>query len=139
MGAERRSRRLVKSVDTNILVRALTRDDPEQAALAAQVLERGAFVSLTVLLETACVLKSNYRLSAAEVSAALNALLSLRSVVIHDERLVSWALERAASGAQIADMIHIVGSRDHEAFVTLDRGVARAAGTRTPVPIETLG
>ncbi len=53
--------------------------------------------------------------------------------------MVHWAIGRSAKGADIADMIHIAASRHQAAFATFDRGVARAAGPDSPVPVETLG
>jgi predicted nucleic-acid-binding protein len=47
------------AVDTNVVVRYLTADDPEQFARAVAVVEGAeTFVSLTVLLETEWVLRS---------------------------------------------------------------------------------
>ena len=123
---------------TNLLVRFLVRDEPAQADLAEQVLDEGAFIPLTVLLETAWVLRSNYGLSQGEVAAALDVILSLPAIAIPEPDLVRWATRRSADGAQIADMIHIVASRHQDAFVTFDRGVAPAAGPNCPISIETL-
>jgi predicted nucleic-acid-binding protein len=139
MGEERHARRLVKAVDTNVLVRFVARDDPDQTILAERMLLGGAFIPLTVLLETAWVLRSNYRRSPADVASALRVILSLPGIVVPEPDMVHWAIARSAKGAQIADMIHIAASRHQEAFATFDRGVARAAGPDSPVPVETLG
>ncbi len=45
-------------IDTNIVVRLLTLDPPEQARRARDLIARHeVFVSVTVILETACVLR----------------------------------------------------------------------------------
>ncbi len=138
MGEERHARRLVRAVDTNVLVRFIARDDPGQTVVAEQMLVGGAFIPLTVLLETASVLRSNYQCSPGDVAAALSVILALPGVVVPEPEMVRWAIGRSAKGAQIADMIHIATSRHQAAFATFDHGVARAAGPDSPVPVETL-
>jgi predicted nucleic-acid-binding protein len=67
------------AIDTNVLVRFLTQDDPEQAA-AASAFMRGltpaapGFISREVMVELVWVLERAYRFSRAEVSAALEGL-----------------------------------------------------------------
>ena len=52
------------AIDTNILVRLVTRDDDAQAKRAAALFEREAiYVGKTVLLETEWVLHFSYELS----------------------------------------------------------------------------
>lgn len=71
------------ALDTNVLVRFLTRDEPTQAAAAdcviagLSVAEPG-FVGREVMLELVWVLERAYRLPRAEVIAALEGLLSAR-------------------------------------------------------------
>jgi predicted nucleic-acid-binding protein len=51
----------VIAFDTNLLVRALVADHPEQVAVARQLIARDTvFLSRTVLLETEWVLRSRY-------------------------------------------------------------------------------
>ena len=50
------------AVDTNILVRLLTEDDPKQTTAARSVFAAGPiWIAKTVLLETGWVLRSHYR------------------------------------------------------------------------------
>ena len=50
------------AIDTNIIVRLLTNDDPDQAAKAKSLIEGAeVFVATTVLLETEWVLRGAYR------------------------------------------------------------------------------
>jgi len=52
------------AVDTNVVVRFLVRDDPKQAARAAELIrDNQIWISKTVLLETEWVLRSLYRFS----------------------------------------------------------------------------
>lgn len=65
----------MRAVDTNILVRLLTRDDPKQVAAAEAFVEQGAWVSLPVLTETSWVLSAAYGRSPSEIAAAIERLL----------------------------------------------------------------
>jgi len=52
------------AIDTNIIIRYLTRDDPKQAAQARALIDReDVFVCMTVLLEAAWVLQATYEYS----------------------------------------------------------------------------
>jgi predicted nucleic acid-binding protein len=55
----------MRAVDTNVLVRLITRDDPKQVAAAESFVTKGAWVSHVVLAETLWVLESVYELGAA--------------------------------------------------------------------------
>lgn len=49
----------MRAIDTNILVRLVARDEPEQLRIAAEIVEAGGVLVLpTVLLETEWVLRS---------------------------------------------------------------------------------
>jgi len=62
----------MRAIDTNIVIRYLTADDPDQTAKAKAVVDAGqVFVSTTVLLECEWVLRSVYDFSRHEVVAAL--------------------------------------------------------------------
>src|SRR5260221_10959468 len=52
----------MRAVDTNVLVRLLTRDDRAQLAAAEDFVSSGAWVSHVVLVETIWVLESVYAL-----------------------------------------------------------------------------
>jgi predicted nucleic-acid-binding protein len=58
----------MRAVDTNLLVRLITRDDPKQAAAADAFVSKGAWVSHLVLAEAVWVLESVYRLKPPQVA-----------------------------------------------------------------------
>lgn len=128
----------VKSFDTNILARFITQDDPVQAPLAISAMAQPGFVADTVLLETAWLLSSRYGIDRRELAAQLRDLLSLPQLSVSDPGAVAWAIERFADGADFADMMHIVGSRGADAFVTFEKKLADRAGPASPVPVEIL-
>ena len=139
MGEERHAGGLVKAVDTNLVVRLLIQDDPDQAARAGAVFDEGVFVPLTVFLEMGWLLKSRYRFSRSQVARTLRALLDMPEVTVPDADKVRWAVDRLTVAGDLADLVHLVASSaEADAFVTFDRALARSAGETTPLPIETL-
>src|SRR4051794_35676510 len=75
------------AVDTKVVVRLLTADDPAQAANAKSLFAaESIWISKTVLLETAWVLTSLYGFRTAEVSAAFIKLLGLPNVQTESKR-----------------------------------------------------
>jgi len=126
-----------RAVDTNIVIRYLTRDDPAQTPIATEVLRAGFALSATVLIETEWVLRSVYRWPKDRIAEALASVIDLPSADIVPEG-AAWALARFAEGADLADMIHILAGAGASAFVTFDSGVAAHAGASPPLPIETL-
>ncbi len=99
------------AIDTNIIVRLLTNDDPDQAARAKSLIEGGdVFVATTVLLETEWVLRGAYRLAKSEVLVALRAFAGIATVRLEDPVRAEAALTLAAGGMDFADALHLAGS-----------------------------
>jgi predicted nucleic-acid-binding protein len=97
-------------IDTNVLVRFLTRDDPEQFDRAQKLIRREAsrgepvFVSHLVLMETEWVLRSRYKLAKADILGAFSELLSSIDLAIEEESSIEEALYVwKDSAAQFAD------------------------------------
>ena len=116
------------AVDTNILVRYVTNDDPHQARQALKLLgsKETIFVAKTVLLETAWVLRAVYELPDASVERALLQVLGLPNVVVEDPSEVAQALGYYGSGMNFADALHLASSCDAETFFTLDKAVVKS-------------
>lgn len=128
----------MKAVDTNILARFVIGDDPEQARLAAALLAMPCYISDTVLLEAAWLLSSRFGLDRATLAATLRDIIGLPTVSVGDADGMDWAIDRFTEGADLADMIHVVGARKTDGFVSFDKRLGRLAGANPPVPIETL-
>ncbi len=127
----------VKAIDTNILARFVTRDDPVQAAQADAVLAGGCYIAATVLLETSWLLASYYRIGRDDLAATLTDILRLPGIWVDDRPWVEWAIGRFAAGADLADMLHLVAAhRRAESFVSFERRLATLAGPDTPIAIE---
>ncbi|EIC22598.1 type II toxin-antitoxin system VapC family toxin [Thiorhodovibrio frisius] len=97
--------------DTNMLVRLVVDDDPQQADLAERLLrEHRVWISRTVLLETEWVLRSRYRITAE----------------LEDTESVAKALSWYGQGADFADALHLAVCGDIELH-TFDRDFCKAA------------
>ena len=125
----------MRAIDTNIVVRYLTGDDPDQAAKASAVIGAGGvFVGTTVLLESEWVLRSVYGYSGPEVAAALRAFAGLPEVSVESPAMLAEALERAKNGMDFADALHLGAATRCEAMLTFDRRfIERAKDSLVPV------
>ncbi|MBV9585315.1 MAG: type II toxin-antitoxin system VapC family toxin [Alphaproteobacteria bacterium] len=116
------------AVDTNVVVRFLTRDDARQFARAnALIRDNDVYVCVTVLLETEWVLRGAYGYGQARILEALRDLAALPRVSVEDLATVAQAFEWTAGGMEFADALHLARTQDCEAFVSFDRRLARTA------------
>ena len=116
------------AVDTNVIVRYLTRDDPAQFAKAeALIAGTDVYVSTTVLLETEWVLRDAYRYGRDRIVNALAALAGLPRVALENSALVAQALDWTARGMDFADALHLARAMHRQAFVSFDRRLDAAA------------
>jgi predicted nucleic acid-binding protein len=82
-------------VDTNILVRHLTGDPPDMAALATAYLGSASELLLTdlVVAETIYVLESFYKTPRPQVAEAMRSLIAFGSIITVDPALLLRAVE----------------------------------------------
>jgi predicted nucleic-acid-binding protein len=116
------------AIDTNIVVRYLTGDHPEQSGRAKEIVDgQPVFVPMTVVLETEWVLRSAYGFRPTDVAGALRAFGGLPQVTIEDAATVAAAFDLAEQGMDFADALHLGRSAGHNAFLTFDRKFVKAA------------
>jgi predicted nucleic-acid-binding protein len=122
----------MRAVDTNVLVRLITRDDAAQVRAAERFVEKGAWISHLALAETAWVLEAVYDRTAAEIAAAIELLLDHRELTLQDADVVAAALEgfRARPGVGFSDCLMLETARraGHLPFGTFDRNLAKLEG-----------
>lgn len=82
----------MRAVDTNVLVRLVTRDDPKQVHAAESFVARGAWVPQLVMAEAIWVLSSVYALKPVEIATAVEMLLNHKDLTIQDSDAVAAAL-----------------------------------------------
>lgn len=110
------------ALDTNVIVRVVTADDPEQLALALEVMRSGdLWVCKTVLLETEWVLRYSYDLSPSAILESLRRLLGFPALQMEDRGAVLQALSLFEKGMDFADALHLVSSTRAQSFATFDR------------------
>jgi predicted nucleic acid-binding protein len=82
-------------VDTNVLVRHLTGDPPEQAARATRLLSRAEVLLLPdlVVAEVVDVLESFYEVPRSRVAELVRAIIAFPSIGVPDGSLLLRALE----------------------------------------------
>ena len=91
-------------LDTNVLMRYLTQDDPVQSAKATEILERRltaknpGFVSVVAMVETVWALDRAYGLTAQEIATAVERLLQVEVLAIENEQEVFTAMVALKQG-----------------------------------------
>ena len=118
----------MKALDTNVLVRLLTKDDEQQAQVAAEEIRKGpVFVPVTVLLETEWVLRHAYGFDRAQIGGALLGVVNLAGAVVDAEAAVRQALRWHANGMDLADALHLACSGGSTELVTFDKAMSSKA------------
>jgi predicted nucleic-acid-binding protein len=120
------------SVDTNILVRLITREDERQTAIAEEYIEPGVWVSVLALAEAIWVLADIYRRDTAGVIDAVEMLLRHKSLVLESSDAVTQALEvfRSRPSLDFSDclMLELARKAGHLPLGTFDRALGKVAG-----------
>jgi predicted nucleic-acid-binding protein len=122
----------MRAVDTNVLVRLVTRDDRKQVAAAESFVSKGAWVSTLVLIETTWVLTTVYELTHAQISTAIDMLLHHRDLTIQESDSVAAALEqyrsRRALGFSDCLILEVARKAGHLPLGTFDRDLSKLDG-----------
>ena len=118
------------ALDTNVLVRLITRDDAAQAAAVDALLSTPGkvfFLPDLVLAELAWVLARGYAYARVEVAQVMSALLDRVDVVFEDEERVRTAVRLYAGGLDLADALILGKAREEgcSALASLDDAFAR--------------
>ena len=128
-------------LDSNILVRYLTQDDPIQSPKATEVIERRlteenpGFVSIVAMVETVWVLDRAYELTTNEIAAAVERMLQTSVLVVENEQQVFTAMIALKEGrGSFADaLIVALGARvGCSRTLTFDQKALRLHGFAAP-------
>jgi predicted nucleic-acid-binding protein len=124
----------MRAVDTNVLVRLITRDDPRQTASAENFIDKGAWVPALVLVEAIRVLGAIYELDSKDQAKAIQMLLDHRELVLDEREIVGAALElfraRPALGFSDCFVLEAARKAGHLPLGTFDRNLSKVAGTQ---------
>jgi predicted nucleic-acid-binding protein len=117
----------VIALDTNVIIRLVTADDPAQTAAAREVFEAGdLWICKTVLLETEWVLRYSYELSRVSIQETFRKLLGYLRLQVEDRGAVLRALRFFDDGLDFADALHLASSGEADRFATFDRPLAES-------------
>jgi predicted nucleic-acid-binding protein len=127
----------VIAVDTNIIVRLLTKDDDVQYQAAYQLFSsETVYIADTVILEAEWVLRFAYDFGAEEISATFRKLFGLRNVHLSNAQLVAQALDWHQTGLDFADALHLALSQQHAKLKTFDDKFIKRAKELTQCIVE---
>ena len=122
----------MRAVDTNVLVRLITRDDKKQVESAEEFVSKGAWVSHLVLAETSWVLNSVYDRTREDIAKAVEMLLNHEHLTLQDQDVVEAAVEkfRQHKGVTFSDVLvlEIARKSGHVPLGTFDRSLAKLEG-----------
>ncbi|MEQ1913903.1 MAG: type II toxin-antitoxin system VapC family toxin [Sideroxydans sp.] len=117
------------ALDTNILARLVTNDDPRQTRQVVELIDAGdaLFVPLTVMLELEWVLRGAYTLEKPAIVKSFEALLSVRNISYERQADIQQALLLYQTGFDFADALHHASSTGCLALATFDKRFGKLA------------
>lgn len=97
-------------LDTNVVVRYLVQDEPDQSATAATVIDAltekdPGFLSLVTVVELYWVLRRAYKISTARCAELVEGLLDARELRVDQDSIVRAALTASRGGLDFADAV----------------------------------
>jgi len=123
----------MRAIDTNVLVRMITRDDPRQTATADAFAAGGAWVSQLALAEATWVLASVYDMPARELATSVRMLIDHEHLTLQDPDVVEAALAHFESRPKVGFsdclLLEVARKAGHVPLGTFDRELGRLDGT----------
>ena len=124
----------MRGLDTNVLVRLVTRDDVRQLAAAEDFVGSGAWISCLVLAEAVWVLSAVYELGPTEIATAVQMLLNHKDLTIQDADAVAAALahyrRRPRLGFSDCLVLEVARKAGHLPLGTFDRELGKLEGAQ---------
>lgn len=119
----------MRAIDTNVIVRLMSRDDPKQTLRAEAFIAEGAWVSGLVLAESIWVLESVYALGKPKLKLAISMLLEHQQLQLQDADAVRSALDAFDSHAGVGFtdclVVAVAQKQGHTPVGTFDKKMAR--------------
>lgn len=124
----------MRAVDTNVLVRLITRDDERQVKAAEAFVAGGAWVPHLALAEATWVLESVYGRRPQSIATAIDMLLHHEQLTVQDADTVAAALHefrrRPKLGFSDCLMVEVARKAGHGPLGTFDRVLGAVDGTQ---------
>ncbi len=109
------------AIDTNVVVRYIVQDDPDQFARASELVRSTfCYVPDTVLLESVWVLQQVYKFAPSNIVANLSSFLGLATIRVRDPASITNALGWYADGLDFADSLHLATCQHLATLKTFD-------------------
>ncbi len=109
------------AIDTNVIVRFLTKDDELQYQQSLALFKnKNIFIADTVILETEWVLRFAYKFKPLEICQAFRKVFGLSNVYLTNEKLILQVIEWHENGIDFADAFHLAFSNHCLEFYTFD-------------------
>ena len=116
------------AIDTNILVRIVTNDNPEQVQQTVKLLRNHPiFISKTVILELEWVLRFSYDLNRTIIATTLQKILTTDNFTIEQQSTLEQALQWYQQGMDFADALHLASSLHADKFASFDKKLLKKA------------
>ena len=122
----------MRAVDTNVLVRLITRDEEAQLADALSYVAPGAWVSHLVLAEAIWVLSYTYRVPHSQLVGAIEVILEHDQLVVQEPDVARAALKlfckQSRLGFSDCLVLEIARKAGHLPLGTFDRSLSKQEG-----------
>jgi predicted nucleic-acid-binding protein len=124
----------MRAVDTNVLVRLMTRDDASQVAVAEAFVARGAWVPHLAIAEATWVLASVYERDSGAIATAIEMLLHHEHLTVQDSEVVAASVaqfrQRPKVGFSDCLMLEVARKAGHTPLGTFDRDLGKMEGAQ---------
>jgi predicted nucleic-acid-binding protein len=124
----------MRAVDTNVLVRLMTRDDAGQLAAAELFVAHGAWVPHLAVAEATWVLSAVYDRAPEAIAAAVEMLISHEHLTLQDTEAVAAAVaqfrQRPKVGFSDCLMVEVARKAGHLPLGTFDRDLGKIDGAQ---------
>jgi len=124
----------MRAVDTNVLVRLMTRDDVKQVAAAESFVAHGAWVPHLAIAEATWVLVSVYDRGPEAIATAVDMLLSHEYLTVQDGDVVTAAVTQFRRHPKVGFsdclMVEIARKAGHTPLGTFDRDLSKIDGAQ---------
>lgn len=124
----------MRAVDTNVLIRLITRDDERQVEAAEAFVSKGAWVSHLVLAEASWVLDSVYDRTPEQIAIAIGMLLDHKEIALQEREVVEAALARFRKNKRVSFsdvlILEIARKNGHLPLGSFDREFATIEGAQ---------
>lgn len=125
------------AIDTNVLVRLLTRDNEAQYKTSHKLFAAAEIlIPDTVVLETEWVLRCAYELTPAEVCDVFRRVFGLANVHLVNGRCIAQAINWHESGLDFADALHLATSQGIDSLKTFDTDFIKRAAKLSTCSVE---